>query len=45
MFGRAERGELPGIGVVIDREEARAYQAKAAERPHPRTADGAFTNW
>ncbi|MFE3138221.1 enolase C-terminal domain-like protein [Streptomyces scopuliridis] len=43
--GRVERGELPGIGVVIDREEARAYQAKAAERPHLRTADGAFTNW
>ncbi|WP_329378147.1 mandelate racemase/muconate lactonizing enzyme family protein [Streptomyces sp. NBC_01716] len=43
--GRVERSELPGIGVVIDREEARAYQATAAERPHLRTSDGAFTNW
>ncbi|MFJ6567948.1 mandelate racemase/muconate lactonizing enzyme family protein [Streptomyces sp. NPDC091292] len=43
--GRVELSELPGIGVDIDREEARRYQATAAERPHLRTADGAFTNW
>ncbi|GAA1361620.1 mandelate racemase/muconate lactonizing enzyme family protein [Streptomyces beijiangensis] len=43
--GRIEYSDLPGIGVVIDREEARKYQATAAERPHLRTADGAFTNW
>ncbi|WP_405683693.1 hypothetical protein [Streptomyces sp. NBC_00057] len=42
--GRAERSDLPGIGVVIDRDEARKYRATAAERPHLRTADGAFTN-
>ncbi|MEU2672574.1 mandelate racemase/muconate lactonizing enzyme family protein [Streptomyces sp. NPDC007164] len=43
--GRVELSELPGIGVDIDREAARRYQASAAERPHLRTADGAFTNW
>ncbi|WNI30839.1 mandelate racemase/muconate lactonizing enzyme family protein [Streptomyces sp. ITFR-6] len=43
--GRVELSELPGIGVDIDREAARRFQAKGAERPHLRTADGAFTNW
>ena len=43
--GRVEMSELPGIGVDIDREAARRYQATAAERPHLRAADGAFTNW
>lgn len=43
--GRIELSELPGIGVDIDREAARRFQATAAERPHLRTADGAFTNW
>ncbi|MER7173239.1 mandelate racemase/muconate lactonizing enzyme family protein [Streptomyces mesophilus] len=43
--GRIERSELPGIGVDIDREQARGYQAFTTERPHLRTADGAFTNW
>ncbi|MFF2847304.1 mandelate racemase/muconate lactonizing enzyme family protein [Streptomyces sp. NPDC058001] len=43
--GRIELSDLPGIGVDIDREAARTYQATAAERPHLRTADGAFTNW
>lgn len=43
--GRVEVSELPGIGVDIDREAARRYQATAAERPHLRAADGAFTNW
>lgn len=43
--GRVELSELPGIGVDIDREAARRYQAAAAERPHLRTTDGAFTNW
>ncbi|MEV6103858.1 mandelate racemase/muconate lactonizing enzyme family protein [Streptomyces sp. NPDC051940] len=43
--GRVEYSDVPGIGVDIDREEARRYQAVAAERPHLRTPDGAFTNW
>lgn len=43
--GRVERSDLPGIVVVIDRDEARKYQASAAERPHLRTTDGSFTNW
>jgi galactonate dehydratase len=43
--GRAEVPALPGLGVDIDRAEARRYQATAAERPHLRTPDGAFTNW
>jgi galactonate dehydratase len=43
--GRVELSELPGIGVDIDRQAARRHQAAAAERPHLRTADGAFTNW
>ncbi|MGW0940526.1 mandelate racemase/muconate lactonizing enzyme family protein [Streptomyces sp. NPDC002666] len=43
--GRVEVSELPGIGVDIDREAARRYQATAAERPHLRASDGAFTNW
>ncbi|MFD6476980.1 mandelate racemase/muconate lactonizing enzyme family protein [Streptomyces anulatus] len=43
--GRVELSELPGIGVDIDRAAARRYQATAAERPHLRTSDGAFTNW
>ena len=43
--GRIERSAVPGIGVDIDRNEARRYQAVADERPHLRTPDGAFTNW
>ncbi|MEV4173066.1 mandelate racemase/muconate lactonizing enzyme family protein [Nonomuraea sp. NPDC049709] len=43
--GRVELPELPGLGVDLDRAEARRYQAVAAERPHLRTPDGAFTNW
>ncbi|OIJ99616.1 enolase C-terminal domain-like protein [Streptomyces colonosanans] len=43
--GRIERNAVPGIGVDIDRKEARRYQAVADERPHLRTADGAFINW
>ncbi|MFI1093684.1 mandelate racemase/muconate lactonizing enzyme family protein [Streptomyces sp. NPDC020917] len=43
--GRIERSTVPGIGVDIDRKEARRYQAVADERPHLRTPDGAFTNW
>ncbi|MEV4359387.1 mandelate racemase/muconate lactonizing enzyme family protein [Nonomuraea sp. NPDC049625] len=43
--GRFEIPDLPGLGVDIDRAEARKYQAIAAERPHLRTRDGAFTNW
>ncbi|MCX5340025.1 hypothetical protein [Streptomyces atratus] len=42
---QVERSDLPGIGVVIDRDEAREYRATAAERPHLRTVDRAFTNW
>ncbi|WP_181019904.1 mandelate racemase/muconate lactonizing enzyme family protein [Nonomuraea typhae] len=43
--GRVEVSDLPGIGVDIDREAARRYRAVAAERPHLRSPDGAFTNW
>ncbi|MCF6470174.1 mandelate racemase/muconate lactonizing enzyme family protein [Nonomuraea sp. MG754425] len=43
--GRIEPNGLPGLGVDLDRAEARRYQAVAAERPHLRTPDGAFTNW
>ena len=43
--GRAELPQTPGLGVDIDRAEARKLQAVAAERPHLRTRDGAFTNW
>ncbi|MGP4100106.1 mandelate racemase/muconate lactonizing enzyme family protein [Nonomuraea sp. KM90] len=43
--GRVELPELPGLGVDLDRTAARRYQAVAAERPHLRTPDGAFTNW
>jgi galactonate dehydratase len=43
--GRFDVPDLPGLGVDIDRAEARKYQAIAAERPHLRTRDGAFTNW
>ncbi|MEU7000012.1 mandelate racemase/muconate lactonizing enzyme family protein [Nonomuraea sp. NPDC046570] len=43
--GRVELPELPGLGVDIDRAAARRYQAVAAERPHLRSPDGAFTNW
>ncbi|RBQ20052.1 hypothetical protein DP939_09495 [Spongiactinospora rosea] len=43
--GRVEPPTLPGLGVTIDRAAARHHQATAAERPHLRTRDGAFTNW
>ncbi|MFE3452589.1 mandelate racemase/muconate lactonizing enzyme family protein [Nonomuraea sp. NPDC059194] len=43
--GRVELPDLPGLGVDIDRAAARRYQAVAAERPHLRSSDGAFTNW
>ncbi|MGW4471935.1 mandelate racemase/muconate lactonizing enzyme family protein [Nonomuraea sp. NPDC004354] len=43
--GRLDVPDLPGLGVDIDRVQARKYQAVAAERPHLRTRDGAFTNW
>ncbi|MFB4289466.1 mandelate racemase/muconate lactonizing enzyme family protein [Nonomuraea sp. ATR24] len=43
--GRFAIPDLPGLGVDLDRARARAYQATAAERPHLRTPDGAFTNW
>ncbi|WP_183154686.1 mandelate racemase/muconate lactonizing enzyme family protein [Streptomyces shenzhenensis] len=43
--GRVEAADVPGIGVDIDRVAARTYQATAAERPHLRSDDGAFTNW
>ncbi|TMR23814.1 mandelate racemase/muconate lactonizing enzyme family protein [Nonomuraea turkmeniaca] len=43
--GRFDVPDLPGLGVDIDRVEARKYQAVAAERPHLRARDGAFTNW
>jgi L-alanine-DL-glutamate epimerase-like enolase superfamily enzyme len=43
--GRVELPDLPGLGVDLDRAAARRYQATAAERPHLRTRDGAFTNW
>ncbi|MFC7586497.1 enolase C-terminal domain-like protein [Nonomuraea antimicrobica] len=43
--GRVEVSDLPGLGVDLDRAAARRYQAVAAERPHLRTPDGAFTNW
>ncbi|NUR82743.1 MAG: mandelate racemase/muconate lactonizing enzyme family protein [Nonomuraea sp.] len=43
--GRVEPSDLPGLGVDVDRAEARRYQATASERPHLRSRDGAFTNW
>ncbi|MBS2531703.1 mandelate racemase/muconate lactonizing enzyme family protein [Catenulispora sp. NF23] len=43
--GRVELSGAPGLGIDIDRVEARKYQATAAERPQLRTRDGAFTNW
>ncbi|MFI6395991.1 mandelate racemase/muconate lactonizing enzyme family protein [Nonomuraea sp. NPDC050547] len=43
--GRVEISDIPGIGVDIDRDAARRYRAVAAERPHLRGSDGAFTNW
>ncbi|GAA0953573.1 mandelate racemase/muconate lactonizing enzyme family protein [Nonomuraea longicatena] len=43
--GRVELPELPGLGVDIDRAAARRLRAVAAERPHLRASDGAFTNW
>ncbi|MCP2323002.1 galactonate dehydratase [Hamadaea flava] len=43
--GRAEIPTAPGLGVDIDRAAARELQARAAERPHLRATDGAFTNW
>lgn len=43
--GRVLSTGLPGIGVTLDREAARRYTATAAERPHLRNPDGAFTNW
>lgn len=42
---RVELPDLPGLGVDIDRAEARRYQAVTTERPHLRTRDSAFTNW
>jgi L-alanine-DL-glutamate epimerase-like enolase superfamily enzyme len=43
--GRAIPGEVPGLGVDIDRRAARALTARALERPHLRRPDGSFTNW
>lgn len=43
--GWVERNDLPGLGVDIDREAARRYQATAVERPVLRALDGSFTNW
>jgi L-alanine-DL-glutamate epimerase-like enolase superfamily enzyme len=43
--GRAVAGEVPGLGVDIDRRAARALTARALERPHLRRPDGSFTNW
>src|SRR4051812_26141102 len=43
--GRAVPAEIPGLGVDIDREAARALTARALERPHLRRPDGSFTNW
>lgn len=45
VAGKAPLSDAPGLGVEIDRVEARRFQAVAAERPHLRTRDGAFTNW
>ncbi len=43
--GRVVRSDLPGLGVDIDREAARQYQAKARELPQLHRPDGSFTNW
>ena len=43
--GQVLRSDLPGLGVDIDREQARRYQAKARELPHLHKPDGSFTNW
>ncbi|TWD80210.1 galactonate dehydratase [Kribbella amoyensis] len=43
--GRVLRSDLPGLGVDIDRERARAYRAASRELPRLRKPDGSFTNW
>jgi galactonate dehydratase len=43
--GRVLRSDLPGLGVDIDRERARAYRAEPRELPHLHKPDGSFTNW
>jgi len=43
--GRIELSTTPGLGVDLDRAEARRMQAHAAERPALRSPDGRFTNW
>jgi galactonate dehydratase len=35
----------PGLGVVFDREAAKASPMKMTELPHLRREDGSFTNW
>ena len=35
----------PGLGVVFDREVAKAHPMQMAELPHLRTLDGSVTNW
>ncbi|MEI8410731.1 MULTISPECIES: mandelate racemase/muconate lactonizing enzyme family protein [unclassified Kribbella] len=43
--GRVLSSDLPGLGVDIDRERARAAHAEARELPHLHRPDGSFTNW
>jgi len=35
----------PGLGVVFDREAAKAHPFRLTELPHLQRADGGFTNW
>lgn len=37
--------DLPGLGIVFDREAAKKHPFQMAELPHLRRADGGFTNW
>jgi L-alanine-DL-glutamate epimerase-like enolase superfamily enzyme len=43
--GRVLLSDLPGLGVDIDRDRARAYRAESRELPQLRKPDGSFTNW